>query len=44
MGLLSYWMFGALAAGILFMALIVRVVRDAFERAVSMKDELDYTI
>lgn len=44
MGILSYWMFSALAAGILFMALIVRVVRDAFERAVSMKDELDYTI
>ncbi len=27
-----------------FMALIVRVVRDAFARAVEMQDELDYTI
>ncbi|MGN0975782.1 MAG: DUF2975 domain-containing protein [Gemmiger sp.] len=30
------------AAG--FMALIVRVVKNAFEQAVKMKDELDYTV
>ena len=31
-----------LAAG--FMALIVRVVKNAFAQAVRMKDELDYTV
>ena len=34
--------FLAVAAG--FMALIVRVLKNAFEQAVRMKDELDYTV
>ena len=29
---------------VLFAALIVRVVRGAFEEAVTMQDELDYTV
>ncbi len=32
----------ALAAG--FMGLIVRIVKNAFEQAISMKDELDFTV
>ena len=32
----------AIAAG--FMALIVRIVKNVFEQAIRMKDELDYTI
>lgn len=32
----------AIAAG--FMALIVRIVKNVFQQAISMKDELDYTI
>ena len=34
----------ALGLGAGFMALIVRVIKNAFEQAVSMKDELDFTI
>ncbi len=34
----------AVAAVILFAALVVRVVRSAFEEAVRMQDELDYTV
>lgn len=36
------FVFLAVAAG--FMALLVRVLKNAFEQAVRMKDELDYTI
>ena len=32
----------AMAAG--FMALIVRIVKNAFQQALLMKDELDYTV
>ena len=32
----------AIAAG--FMALIVRIVRNIFQTAIGMKDELDYTV
>ncbi len=32
----------SIAAG--FMALIVRIVKNVFEQAIRMKDELDYTI
>jgi hypothetical protein len=34
----------AVTAMAVLMALIIRVVRDAFSRAAAMKDELDYTI
>ena len=37
-------MFLFIAAAAAFMMLIVRVVRHAFEQAVRMKDELDYTV
>ena len=33
-----------IAAASAFMGLIVRIVRDAFRQAVSMKDELDFTV
>ena len=36
------FLFLTVAAG--FMALLVRVLKNAFEQAVRMKDELDYTI
>jgi hypothetical protein len=32
----------AIAAG--FMGLIVRIVKNAFQQAIAMKDELDYTV
>lgn len=41
-GNLSAFLFLAVAAG--FMALIVRVLKNAFAQAVRMKDELDYTV
>ena len=41
-GIYLPFVFLAVAAG--FMALIVRVLKNAFEQAVRMKDELDYTI
>lgn len=44
MGLGIYLPFAFLAVAAGFMALIVRVVKNAFEQAVRMKDELDYTI
>ena len=39
-----YLPFAFLAVAAAFMALIVRVLKNAFEQAVRMKDELDYTI
>lgn len=36
------WSLAGVAAG--FMALLVRVIKNCFEQAVRMKDELDYTI
>lgn len=36
------WLLGGAAAG--FMALIVRIVKNCFEQALRMKDELDFTI
>ena len=36
------WGLAGVAAG--FMALLVRVIKNCFEQAVRMKDELDYTI
>ena len=41
---LYYLPFLILAAAALFIALIVRVVRDCFAQAAQMRDELDYTI
>ncbi|MGN1389819.1 MAG: DUF2975 domain-containing protein [Bulleidia sp.] len=43
-GLLYTPMFFLIAAAAGFMCLIVRVIRDAFAKAVRMKDELDLTI
>ena len=40
--LLHEFLYVALAAG--FMTLIVRIVKNAFEQAVRMKEELDYTV
>ena len=39
-----YLPFAFLGVAAAFMALIVRVLKNAFEQAVRMKDELDYTI
>lgn len=33
-----------MAGAAAFMGLIVRIVKDAFEQAISMKDELDFTV
>ena len=41
-GIYLPFLFLAVAAG--FMALIVRVLKNAFAQAVRMKDELDYTV
>lgn len=43
-GVLIYLPFAFLAVAAGFMALLVRVLKNAFEQAVRMKDELDYTI
>lgn len=43
-GVLLYLPFVFLAVAAGFMALLVRVLKNAFEQAVRMKDELDYTI
>ena len=43
-GIWIYLPFAFLAVAAGFMALIVRVLKNAFEQAVRMKDELDYTI
>lgn len=43
-GLGIYLPFAFLGVAAAFMALIVRVLKNAFEQAVRMKDELDYTI
>ena len=43
-GVLIYLPFALLAVAAGFMALLVRVLKNAFEQAVRMKDELDYTI
>ena len=39
-----YLPFAAVAIAAGFMALIVRIVKNVFEQAIRMKDELDYTI
>lgn len=39
-----YLPFAFLGVAAAFMALIVRVLKNAFAQAVHMKDELDYTI
>ena len=41
---LFYIPFAAIAIAAGFMALIVRIVKNVFEQAIRMKDELDYTI
>ena len=41
---LFYIPFAAIATAAGFMALIVRIVKNVFEQAIRMKDELDYTI
>lgn len=41
---LYYFPFGLVAIAAGFMALIVRIVKNCFEQAVGMKDELDYTV
>ena len=41
---LYYLPFAFVAAAAGFMALIVRIVKNAFEQAIAMKDELDLTI
>lgn len=43
-GVCLYLPFAFLAVAAGFMALIVRVLKNAFEQAVCMKDELDYTV
>lgn len=43
-GIWIYLPFAFLAVAAGFMALLVRVLKNAFEQAVRMKDELDYTI
>lgn len=43
-GVAVYFPFVFLAAAAGFMALIVRVIKNAFAQAVRMKDELDFTI
>ena len=43
-GIVIYLPFVFLTAAAWFMALIVRVLKDAFAQAVRMKNELDYTI
>ena len=43
-GVFIYLPFAFLAVAAGFMALIVRVLKNAFEQAVRMKDELDYTV
>ncbi|MGI6178079.1 MAG: DUF2975 domain-containing protein [Eubacterium sp.] len=43
-GVFFRWSFLAAAAAAVFMYLILRVVRDAFGKALEMKDELDLTI
>ena len=45
--LLAIWVYPTLlvmAVAAAFMGLIVRIVKNVFEQAVSMKDELDYTV
>lgn len=39
-----YFPFGLVAVAAGFMTLIVRIVKNCFEQAVSMKNELDYTV
>lgn len=39
-----YLPFGLVAVAAAFMALIVRIVKNCFEQAIGMKDELDYTV
>ena len=41
---LYYYPFGFVAAAAGFMALIVRIVKNAFQQAIAMKDELDLTV
>ena len=41
---ICYRPFAVLAAAAGFMALLVRVLKNAFAQAVRMKNELDYTI
>ena len=43
-GIWIYLPFAFLAVAAGFMALLVRVLKNAFAQAVRMKDELDYTI
>ena len=43
-GVLLYLPFAFLGIAAGFMALLVRVLKNAFAQAVRMKDELDYTI
>ena len=39
------WMMGSpVCVAAAFMALVVRVIKNAFAQAVKMKDELDYTV
>ena len=41
---LYYAPFFVIAMAAAFMALIVRIVRNVFQTAIGMKDELDYTV
>ena len=41
---LYYATFLVIAISAAFMALIVRIVRNVFQTAIGMKDELDYTV
>lgn len=40
----KFWSLGILAVAAAFMGLIVRIVADAFDQAVGMRDELDLTV
>ena len=41
---LYYLLFGLIAAAAGFMALIIHIIKNVFEQAIRMKDELDYTV
>lgn len=43
-GTFFYFALCLIAAAAAFMGLIVRIVRNAFQQAISMKDELDFTV
>ena len=43
-GAVIYFPFACMGIAAGFMALIVHVIKNAFEQAVKMKDELDYTV